>query len=73
MSEIDRLIRSGRVIAKKDGRRTVIERRELDRFADRLPTMEPKHGVVTAGGLYEHVFGIDAATRPELSDPTGRV
>lgn len=42
LSEIDRLIKSGRVIAKKDGRRTVIERRELDRFADRLETIEPK-------------------------------
>lgn len=46
LSEIDRLIKSGRVIAKKDGRRTVIERRELDRFADRLETIEPKRAAV---------------------------
>ena len=40
--EIDRMIRSLTIIAKKDGRRTVIEKRELDRYADRLPVHEPK-------------------------------
>ncbi len=42
LSEIDRLIASGVLCAKKDGRRTVIDRRELDRYADRLPTIEPR-------------------------------
>ncbi|MEN4476871.1 helix-turn-helix domain-containing protein [Mycolicibacterium cosmeticum] len=43
LREIDRMIRSGRLIAKKDGRRTVIERAELDRYADRLPMLLPEH------------------------------
>ena len=38
-TEIDRLIRARTLVAKKDGRRTVIERSELDRFADRLPIL----------------------------------
>lgn len=42
LSEIDRLIKSGVLAAKKDGRRTVIDRAELDRYADRLPVIEPK-------------------------------
>lgn len=42
LSEIDRLIASGKLVARKDGRRTVIDVRELDRYADRLPAIEPK-------------------------------
>lgn len=42
LSEIDRLIRSGRLLARKDGRRTIIDIKELDRFADQLPSVEPK-------------------------------
>lgn len=38
-TEIDRLIRAKTLVAKKDGRRTVIERSELDKFADRLPIL----------------------------------
>lgn len=37
--EIDRLIHEDIIVAKKDGRRTIIERAELDRFADRLPIL----------------------------------
>lgn len=42
LRELDRLIASGELCAKKDGRRTVIDKRELDRYADRLPTIEPR-------------------------------
>lgn len=40
--EVDRLISSGDLVARKDGRRTVIDRKELDRYADRLPAIEPR-------------------------------
>lgn len=42
LSEIDRMIRAGAIVARKDGRRTVIDRSELDRYADRLPALEPR-------------------------------
>ena len=42
LSEIDRLISAGVLVARKDGRRTVIDVRELDRYADRLPIIEPR-------------------------------
>lgn len=42
LSEVDRLIKSGELVARKDGRRTVIDRKELDRYADRLPVLEPR-------------------------------
>lgn len=42
MSEIDRLIKSGTIVARKDGRRTVIDIKELDRYAERLPIIEPR-------------------------------
>ena len=42
LTEIDRLIRSGVLAAKKDGRRTVIDVAELDRYADGLPSIEPR-------------------------------
>lgn len=41
LTEIDRLIKSGVLVARKDGRRTVIDIAELDRYADRLPSIEP--------------------------------
>lgn len=40
--EVDRLIAAGVLVARKDGRRTVIDRKELDRYADRLPAVEPR-------------------------------
>lgn len=42
LREIDRLISTGVLLAKKDGRRTVIDKSELDRYADRLPVIEPR-------------------------------
>lgn len=42
LREIDRLISTGVLLAKKDGRRTVIDKTELDRYADRLPIIEPR-------------------------------
>lgn len=42
LREIDRLISAGTLIGRKDGRRTVIDIRELDRYADRLPAIEPR-------------------------------
>lgn len=42
LSDLDRLIASGTLLAKKDGRRTRIDVTELDRYADRLPAREPK-------------------------------
>lgn len=42
LREIDRLVSAGKLVARKDGRRTVIDIRELDRFADRLPVIEPR-------------------------------
>ncbi len=40
--EIDRMIRRGEIIlAKRDGRRIVIEVAELDRYIDRLPSFIP--------------------------------
>ncbi|MCX2931349.1 helix-turn-helix domain-containing protein [Mycobacterium sp. CVI_P3] len=41
-SEIDKMIRRGELLAKRDGRRIVIDVRELDRYVDRLPSLEPK-------------------------------
>ncbi len=38
--EIDRLITAGRLIAKRDGKRTVIDRAELDRYCDRLEIVD---------------------------------
>ena len=39
--EIDRLIRLGDILAKRDGRRVVIDVAELDRYVDRLPPFIP--------------------------------
>lgn len=41
LRDLDRCIADSVIIAKKDGRRTRIDRRELDRYADRLPSLEP--------------------------------
>ena len=42
LREIDRLISAGILVARKDGRRTVIDIAELDRYIDRLPSVEPR-------------------------------
>ncbi len=41
-TELDRMIRRGEILAKRDGRRVVIDVAELDRYIDRLPSLEPK-------------------------------
>lgn len=40
-SELDRLIRRSEILAKRDGRRVVIDVAELDRYVDRLPSLVP--------------------------------
>jgi excisionase family DNA binding protein len=42
--EIDRMIRRGEILAKRDGRRVVIDVAELDRYVDRLPSLMPDGG-----------------------------
>jgi excisionase family DNA binding protein len=38
---VDYLIADSQILAKKDGRRTVIDVAELDRYIERLPSLVP--------------------------------
>ena len=41
VSRLDELIRSGEIAARKDGKNVKIDRAELDRYFDSLPSYEP--------------------------------
>lgn len=41
LEDLDRCIAAGKILAKKDGRRTRIDVAELDRYIDRLPARIP--------------------------------